>query len=73
MDQLEEACGADYTFIGDNIDFLVKIVGSTKSKRNKLYHWFHLIGITTGVPFRQGGRGLTCQHVVRKRFAASNV
>lgn len=46
MDQLEEACGADYTFIGDNIDFLVKIVGSTKAKRNKLYHWFHLIGMS---------------------------
>ena len=45
MDQLEEACGGDYTFIGDNIDFLVKVVGSTKAKRNKLYHWFHLIGI----------------------------
>ena len=45
MDRLEEACGGDYTFIGDNIDFLVKVVGSSKAKRNKLYHWFHLIGI----------------------------
>ena len=44
MDRLEEACGGDYTFIGDNIDFLVKVVGSSKAKRNKLYHWFHLIG-----------------------------
>ena len=44
MEQLEVACGGDYTFIGDNIDFLVKVVGSSKAKRNKLYHWFHLIG-----------------------------
>jgi hypothetical protein len=43
--ELEEECGEDFTFIGDNIDFLVKVVGSTKSRRNKLYHWFHLIGI----------------------------
>ena len=43
--ELEEKCGEDFTFIGDNIDFLVKVVGSTKSRRNKLYHWFHLIGI----------------------------
>ena len=43
--ELEEKCGDDYTFIGDNMDFLVKVVGSKKSRRNRLYHWFHLIGI----------------------------
>jgi hypothetical protein len=44
MIELETKCGDDFTFIGDNIDFLVKMVGSSKSRRNKLYHWFHLIG-----------------------------
>lgn len=44
FEKLEEVCDGDFTFIGDNIDFLVKIIGSTKSKRNKMYHWFHIIG-----------------------------
>ena len=47
FEKLEEVCDGDFTFIGDNIDFLVKIIGSTKSKRNKMYHWFHIIGPRT--------------------------
>ena len=45
MDQLDACCDGDYTIIGDNIDLLVKTIGTSKSKKNKFYHWFHLIGL----------------------------
>jgi len=45
IDDLDDVCEGDYTIIGDNLDLHVKTIGTTKSKRNKLYHWFHMIGI----------------------------
>ena len=42
--ELDQVCGGDYTIIGDNLDLLVKIVGTNLKKKNKFYHWFHLIG-----------------------------
>ena len=45
IEQLDTACDNDYTIIGDNIDLLVKVIGTSKNKRNKFYHWFHLIGV----------------------------
>ena len=42
---IEESCGQDYILIGDNLDFLLKKTLSSKTNKNKMMHWFHLIGL----------------------------
>ena len=44
LEKLNDCCEGDFTIIGDNLDLLVHTVGTTESKRNRFYHWFHIMG-----------------------------
>ena len=60
---IEESCGQDYILIGDNLDFLVKKTISSKKDRNKMIHWFHLIGLFVLRSF--------CRHLLLHPFSTT--